>query len=91
MDPPPPRVPKRKDDRVILQFDYDCFYASVFENQNPALKSLPVGVKQKGILATCNYVARARGVGKLSQISVAKKACPELVIIDGEDLTPFGT
>lgn len=61
----------------------------MFENQNPALKSLPVGVKQKGILATCNYVARARGVGKLSQISVAKKACPELVIIDGEDLTPF--
>jgi hypothetical protein len=22
--------------------DYDCFYASVFENENPALKSLPL-------------------------------------------------
>lgn len=69
--------------------DYDCFYASVFENQNPALKSLPLGVRQKGILATCNYVARARGVSKLSQITAAKKACPELVIVDGEDLSPF--
>ncbi|PKS12233.1 hypothetical protein jhhlp_001533 [Lomentospora prolificans] len=89
MERPPPKPPKRKDDRIILHFDYDCFYASVFENQNPALKSLPLGVKQKGILATCNYVARARGVAKLSQISAARKACPEIVIIDGEDLTPF--
>lgn len=22
--------------------DYDCFYASVFENENPALKSVPL-------------------------------------------------
>lgn len=35
---------KRKDDRVILHFDYDCFYASVFEAENPALKSLPLAV-----------------------------------------------
>ncbi|KAL2759567.1 hypothetical protein ACRALDRAFT_2050143 [Sodiomyces alcalophilus JCM 7366] len=82
-------APKRKDDRVVLHFDYDCFYASVFENQNPALKSLPLGVKQKGILATCNYAARARGVKKLMLISEAKKLCPELVIVEGEDLTPF--
>ncbi|KAI0602227.1 hypothetical protein F4775DRAFT_229267 [Biscogniauxia sp. FL1348] len=81
--------PKRNDDRVILHFDYDCFYASVFENENPALKSLPVGVKQKSILATCNYVARARGVRKLMLISDAQRACPDLVIVNGEDLTRF--
>lgn len=40
-------------------------------------------------MATCNYVARGRGVAKLSQISAAKKVCPDIVIIDGEDLTPF--
>ena len=28
-------------------------------------------------------------MAKLSQVSAAKKACPELVIVDGEDLTPF--
>ncbi|KAI5918762.1 hypothetical protein F4810DRAFT_554780 [Camillea tinctor] len=87
-----PRVtkpPKRNDDRVILHFDYDCFYASVFENENPALKSLPVGVKQKSILATCNYVARARGVKKLMLISEAQRVCPDLVILNGEDLTRF--
>ncbi|XXG97693.1 hypothetical protein Hte_004000 [Hypoxylon texense] len=83
------RAPKRNDDRVILHFDYDCFYASVFENANPSLKGLPLGVKQKSILATCNYAARARGVKKLMLISEAQKVCPDLVIVNGEDLTPF--
>ncbi|TEA19583.1 DNA polymerase iota [Colletotrichum sidae] len=69
--------------------DYDCFYASVFEQRDPRLKSLPLGVKQKNILATCNYVARRRGVKKLMFITDAKKMCPDLVIIEGEDLTPF--
>lgn len=59
------------------------------ENANPALKSLPLGIKQKSILATCNYVARSRGVRKLQLISDAKKLCPELVLADGEDLSAF--
>ncbi|KXJ96908.1 hypothetical protein Micbo1qcDRAFT_191540 [Microdochium bolleyi] len=84
--PPPSPL---DDDRVIVHFDYDCFYASVFENENPALKSLPLGIKQKSILATCNYVARARGVKKLMLISDAQQICPELVLMNGEDLTRF--
>ncbi|KAI0020397.1 DNA/RNA polymerase [Xylariomycetidae sp. FL0641] len=83
------KPPKRSDSRVILHFDYDCFYASVFENENPGLKSLPLGIKQKSILATCNYVARARGVKKLMLISDAQKICPDLVLMNGEDLTRF--
>lgn len=82
-------TPKRRDDRIILQFDYDCFYAQVVERANPALKSQPLGIRQKGILATCNYVARARGAGKLMSIAEAKRLCPEIVLVDGEDLTPF--
>ncbi|KAI1811718.1 hypothetical protein GGS20DRAFT_588259 [Poronia punctata] len=69
--------------------DYDCFYASVFENEHPCLKSQPLGVKQKSILATCNYVARARGVKKLMLITEAQKLCPDLVLMNGEDLTRF--
>lgn len=59
------------------------------ENAQPALRSLPLGIKQKSILATCNYVARARGVKKLQLISEAKKLCPELILADGEDLSAF--
>ena len=50
---------------------------------------MPLGIKQKGILATCNYVARGRGVRKLMQIFEAKKICSDLVLADGEDLSPF--
>ncbi|KAI1826903.1 hypothetical protein F4861DRAFT_495611 [Xylaria intraflava] len=85
----PVKVRRRADERVILHFDYDCFYASVFENENPSLKSQALGVKQKSILATCNYVARARGVKKLMLISEAQRLCPDLVLLNGEDLTRF--
>ncbi|KAI3323746.1 DNA/RNA polymerase [Xylariaceae sp. AK1471] len=83
------KIPKRNDERIVLHFDYDCFYASVFENENPSLKSQPLGIKQKSILATCNYVARARGVKKLMLISEAQKICPDLILMNGEDLTRF--
>ncbi|KAL2125915.1 hypothetical protein VTI74DRAFT_2268 [Chaetomium olivicolor] len=90
MDPvPTKKAPRRKEDRVILHFDLDCFYAQCVENKQPSLKTLPLGIKQKGILATCNYVARRHGVKKLMPIAEAKKICPELVLADGEDLSPF--
>lgn len=79
----------RSRDRVILHFDYDCFYASVVENENPALKSLPLAIQQKQIVVTCNYEARKRGLYKMQLISEAKRVCPEAIIILGEDLTRF--
>ncbi|KAK3387228.1 putative DNA polymerase iota [Podospora didyma] len=83
------KPPRRKDNRVILHFDLDCFYAQCVENQRPNLKAQPLGIKQKSILATCNYEARRRGVKKLMLIAEARKICPELVIVDGEDLSLF--
>ncbi|ODH49354.1 hypothetical protein GX48_04565 [Paracoccidioides brasiliensis] len=76
--------------RVLLRaIDYDCFYASVFEAENPALKSLPLAVQQKQIVVTCNYEARRRGLRKLQLIKEAKRVCPDVVIVPGEDLTKF--
>lgn len=80
---------RRDDSRIILHFDYDCFYAAVVENENPALKSVPLCIQQKQIIATCNYPARARGLYKLQLVSEVKQVCPEAVIILGEDLTRF--
>ncbi len=59
------------------------------ENRQPSLRAVPLGIKQKAILATCNYVARRRGVKKLMPIAEARKLCPDLVLADGEDLSPF--
>ncbi|EMD64316.1 hypothetical protein COCSADRAFT_199706 [Bipolaris sorokiniana ND90Pr] len=87
--PPRNKTPQRHTTSIILHFDYDCFYASVFEHENPALKSVPLAVQQKQILVTCNYEARSRGLHKLQLIHDAQKACPDLVIVLGEDLTRF--
>ncbi|KAI9707888.1 MAG: hypothetical protein M1820_004494 [Bogoriella megaspora] len=83
------RQPERRDGRVIIHFDYDCFYASVFEAENPALKSLPLAVQQKQIIVTCNYEARRRGLYKLQLVKDAKAVCPDVIIVLGEDLTRF--
>ena len=40
-------------------------------------------------MVTCNYEARRRGLHKLQLITEAKKACPDVVIVPGEDLTRF--
>ncbi|KAH0365613.1 DNA/RNA polymerase, partial [Aureobasidium melanogenum] len=83
------QVPPRKDDRIILHFDYDCFYASVFEAENPALKDKPLAVQQKQIIVTCNYEARRRGLRKLQLIKEAREICPDMIIVLGEDISRF--
>ncbi|KAF2847678.1 DNA/RNA polymerase [Plenodomus tracheiphilus IPT5] len=82
-----PRKPRRQLDSILLHFD--CFYASVFEQENPSLRTLPLAVQQKQIVVTCNYEARRRGLYKLQLITEAKRLCPEVVIVLGEDLTKF--
>ncbi|KAG6025976.1 hypothetical protein E4U41_001384 [Claviceps citrina] len=89
MDAQVKRPPRQNHESVILHFDYDCFYAQVFENRDPTLKSKPLGVRQKNILATCNYNARKFGVKKLMLVSEARRLCEGLVLVDGEDLAPF--
>ncbi|KAL1305203.1 hypothetical protein AAFC00_002122 [Neodothiora populina] len=84
-----PSVPARKDGRIIIHFDYDCFYASVVEHENPALKHCPLAIQQKQIIVTCNYEARRHGLHKLQLITEAKKLCPDVVIVLGEDISRF--
>ncbi|KAL8797224.1 MAG: hypothetical protein Q9195_000691 [Heterodermia aff. obscurata] len=70
---------KRKDERVIIHFDYDCFYAAVFEREDPKLRQLPFAVQQKQIIVTCNYEARRRGLYKLQLVKEARQRCPEAI------------
>ena len=49
----------------------------------------PTGVTQKYLIVTSNYPARRRGVTKLMGTVEAKQKCPELVLVSGEDLTPY--
>lgn len=74
---------------TIVHIDIDCFYAQVEELRQPSLRLVPLGIQQKNCLVTCNYLARARGVRKLMSVSEAQRLCPELVLVRGEDLTPY--
>ncbi|XP_058467586.1 DNA polymerase iota [Malaya genurostris] len=75
--------------RVIIHIDMDYFYAQVEEILNPSLKDKPVGVKQRFNVVTSNYIAREYGIKKMMLISEAKKLCPELLLVNGEDLTKY--
>ena len=71
--------------RKIIHCDCDSFYASVEMRDDPRLSSLPIAVggrpNQRGVVATCNYNARAYGVHSAMPMSQALRACPDLVVI----------
>lgn len=84
--------PRASQSRAILALDLDCFYAQVAIRSRPHLANRPVVIVQKHLCVTSNYVARrlAHGaVQKMTPVSTALKACPDIVCIDGSDLTPF--
>lgn len=82
-------APHLKCNRVIAHFDVDCFYAQAEILRQPQLKDQPVGITQKFLVVTCNYVARQCGVSKMVSIEEARRRCPDIVLINGEDLTPY--
>ncbi|XP_003788490.1 DNA polymerase iota isoform X1 [Otolemur garnettii] len=75
--------------RVIAHLDLDCFYAQVEMISNPELRDKPLGVQQKFSVVTCNYEARKFGVKKCMPVREAKEKCPQLVLVNGEDLTRY--
>ncbi|NWQ82851.1 POLI polymerase, partial [Columbina picui] len=75
--------------RVIVHMDLDCFYAQVEMIRNPELRDKPLGVQQKNLVVTSNYEARKLGVKKLMSVKDAKEKCPQLVLVNGEDLAPY--
>lgn len=74
---------------VVIHIDIDCFYAQVEEIRNPTLRNKPVGITQKYLLVTCNYLARSFGLKKMIPVVEAQRICPDIVLVNGEDLTPY--
>ncbi|NP_001122409.2 polymerase (DNA directed) iota isoform X1 [Nasonia vitripennis] len=75
--------------RSIVHIDVDYFYAQVEMMRHPEFQGKPLGVQQKNIVVTCNYEARAFGVKKCMLIEEALRLCPSLILVKGEDLTPY--
>lgn len=66
--------------RTIIHIDIDCFYAQVEILKNPDLANIPLGIQQKNIVVTSNYVAREYGIQKCMLVTEAKSLCPQLVL-----------
>lgn len=66
--------------QTIVHVDCDAFYAAVEELDRPELKDVPFAVG-KGVVTTCNYVARKFGIRSAMAGFVADKLCPQLVHI----------
>lgn len=71
--------------RKIIHCDCDCFYASVEMRDDPSLRGRPMAVggspDRRGVIATCNYEARAFGVRSAMSSAQAVKRCPDLLIL----------
>ncbi|RJG10099.1 DNA polymerase IV [Pseudomonas cavernicola] len=71
--------------RKIIHVDCDCFYAAIEMRDDPRLANKPVAVggsaDRRGVIATCNYEARAYGVRSAMSSRHALKLCPDLLIV----------
>ena len=69
--------------RVVVHVDADAFYASVEERDHPWLKDKPIGIGGMSMLSTANYHARRFGVRSAMPGYIAKKLCPDLILVKG--------
>ncbi|MCD4501940.1 DNA polymerase IV [Chromobacterium vaccinii] len=71
--------------RKIIHVDCDCFYAAIEMRDDPSLREVPLAVggrpETRGVVATCNYIARRYGVHSAMSSARALRLCPELVIL----------
>jgi DNA polymerase-4 len=71
--------------RKVIHCDCDCFYAAIEERDDPSLKGRPLAVggsaDSRGVVATCNYEARAYGVHSAMPTREAQRRCRDLIVI----------
>ncbi|NQY41778.1 MAG: DNA polymerase IV [Legionellales bacterium] len=71
--------------RKIIHIDMDCFYAAIEIRDDPSLEKLPVAVGgselNRGVICTCNYLAREYGVHSAMSTAHAQRLCPDLVVV----------
>uniref|UniRef100_A0A2K6QHW6 DNA polymerase kappa n=1 Tax=Rhinopithecus roxellana TaxID=61622 RepID=A0A2K6QHW6_RHIRO len=66
---------------TIVHIDMDAFYAAVEMRDNPELKDKPIAVGSMSMLSTSNYHARRFGVRAAMPGFIAKRLCPQLIIV----------
>jgi DNA polymerase-4 len=74
--------------KIILCVDMDAFFASVEQQVHPALKGKPIAVTGAGartVITTSSYEARQYGVRTGMTPRGAKKLCPHIIFVVGNN------
>jgi len=74
--------------RIIVCVDMDAFFASVEQRDNPSLRDKPIAVTGAGertVITTSSYEARAYGVKTGMTTYKAKKLCPNIIFVIGNN------
>jgi DNA polymerase-4 len=71
--------------RTILHIDLDAFFCAVEEIHHPELRGKPFAVggrpEERGVVASCSYAARRKGVRSAMPMGRALRLCPGLIIV----------
>jgi len=74
--------------RTILHIDMNAFFAGVEQAMNPALRGKPVavvGAAKRTVITTSSYEARKYGVRTGMAVWEARRCCPELILVVGNN------
>ncbi|MCK4956665.1 MAG: DNA polymerase IV, partial [Candidatus Cloacimonetes bacterium] len=73
------------DNKKIIHIDMDAFFAAVEERDHPEYRGKPVIVggkpNSRGVVSTCNYLARKYGVHSAMPSAQAYRLCPHAIFV----------
>jgi DNA polymerase-4 len=76
------------DQRIIMHIDMNAFFASVEQQNNPALRGKPIAVigsAKRTVITTASYEARAFGVKTGMNVWQARQKCPQIILVVGDN------
>ena len=72
-------------ERAIIHVDMDAFYASVEQRDFPEYGNKPLIVggdpDKRGVVSTCNYLARKFGIHSAMPCATARRKCPQAIFV----------
>lgn len=78
---------EKTNSRAVAHIDLDSFFVSVECLRDTRLKGLPLiigGNSDRSVVSSCSYEARRFGVHSAMPVKLAKRLCPDALIIQGD-------